>query len=405
MRKYWKTTAIIAVIVLSLGAFYVNSAWSAEQFPEFEIQTVSGNPQEVESLVLEGSYTDMSYMNYTSSNVKISAEGSVYNSRSFLDQVIGNYPIVIKELQEEYRTFMRGKSSWVESFFEDDQVLAYAMVENVGPLRSRNFSFEISVLNKENKRTNSFTVEVPDSEELNYIHVEDVQMIEDNLIIITRNNMKRNNHNSYGEHYLYTIDLENQKISHKESILQLPKSQDNTYTYSRLIESSPTQANENLIFQITEEKITEDMESTRVEEANHEIVSFNLLTKEKETLNISDLSLNQTQLSSFDGTLYQTSIDEQELVVTPYYLGDNQADKAFRIQLPSVLGPIYQPIVTVKDGKFYAATSQMNADGNMFVVVADVTTGEELFSGQVVFKDSSKEKPKFELYLHQLFVK
>ncbi|MBE4906511.1 hypothetical protein IMZ08_00380 [Bacillus luteolus] len=404
MRKYWKTTAIIAVIVLSLGTFYVNSAWSEEQFPEFEIQTVSGNPEEIESLVLEGSYTDMSYMNYVSSNVKISAEGSVYNSRSFLNQVIGSYQMVIKELQEEYRSFMRGKSTWVESYFENDQVLAYAMVEDVGPLRSRDFSFEISVLNKGNNKINSFMVKVPDSKELNYIHVEDVQIIEDDLILITRNNMK-SNHNSYGEHYLYTIDLENQKISHKESILQFTKSQDNTYTYAQLIESSPTQANENLIFQITEEKITEDMESTRVEEATHEIVSFNLLSKEKETLNISDLSLNQTQLSSFDGTLYHTSIDGQELVVTPYHLGENQADKAFRIQLPSVIGPIYQPIVTVKDGKFYAASSQMNADGNMFVIVADVSTGEKLFSGQVVFKDSLNEKVKFEIYLHQLFVK
>ncbi|QOR68024.1 hypothetical protein IM538_07795 [Cytobacillus suaedae] len=403
MRKYWKTTAIIAVIVLSIGTFYVNSAWSAEEFPELEIQTVSGNPEEIESLVLEGLLTDMSYRSYVSSNIKISAEGSVYDKRTFLNQVIGNYPMVIQELQEKYRTFMRGKSIWAESYFENDQVLAYAMVNDSGLLGSRDFPIEISVLNKENNKTNSFTVEVPDSKKFNYIHVEDVQMIGEDLVLITRN-LKRNNHHSYGEHYLYTIDLANQKISHQELIVQVPKSENDTYTHVSLIQSSPTSANENLIFQLTEEKVIEEKESDRVVESTQEIISFNLETKEKETVNVSDSGTNETQLSLFDGVLYHTSIVEHELVVTLYHLEDNQASKEFRIPL-SKKGQAHHQIVTVKDGKLYAATSQMNSNQNIDVIVADVTTGEALFTGQVVFKDSAKEKPKFELYLHELFVK
>ena len=39
MKKYWKFTATIAVIVLSIGTFYVNSALSAPQYPEFVIQS------------------------------------------------------------------------------------------------------------------------------------------------------------------------------------------------------------------------------------------------------------------------------------------------------------------------------------------------------------------------------
>ncbi|WP_158413535.1 hypothetical protein [Gracilibacillus boraciitolerans] len=42
MKKYWKFTAIIAVIVLSLGTFFVTSATSATEYPEFVIKTTSG---------------------------------------------------------------------------------------------------------------------------------------------------------------------------------------------------------------------------------------------------------------------------------------------------------------------------------------------------------------------------
>ncbi|MDF0728418.1 hypothetical protein PY093_17400 [Cytobacillus sp. S13-E01] len=403
MRKYWKTTAIIVLIMLSIGTFYVNSARSAENLPVFMIQTLSGDPKEIEPLVLEGSYTDMSSMNYVSSNVKINAEGSVYNSRSFLDQVIGNYPTVIKELHEEYRTFMRGKNIWAESYFENNEVLAYAELnDDMGSLRSRDFTFTISILNKKDDTTNSFSVEVPKARELDNIFVEDVQMIDGELYLITRN-MLRNNDNSFNANYIYTIDIENQKISNQESIVEVPQEQGNTYTNVRLIESSPTKANKHLIFEITVEKIIEEKESARVEEYNKEIISYNLATKEKESLNVSDLKMNENQLSFYDGsTLYFTKIDGQELVVTPFSLRDNQATKAFRIQLSSEEGNVHNPVINVKDGKLYAITSQMNSNVNADVIVTDLTTGENLFSGQVV---SLREQGKFELYLYELFVK
>ena len=404
MKKYWKLTAIIAVIVLSIGTFYVSSARSAEAYPEFVIETISGDVREIESLVLRGSYTDTALMNTVSTNLKLTADGSTYNSRSFLDQLIGHPPTLIKGFQEEYRTFMRGKSSDVALFFENKQVLAYADVDyNTSSLKSRDFKFDISVLNKEDGNIDSFTVGVPDSEELEYLYVEGVQLVESELHLITHNAL-RNNDDNYEEKHLYTIDMTNQKISNHESIIQVPSWQDDTYINIQLVRTSPTKAFEHLIIQRTEEKIIEDTESTRTEDIKQELIAYNLATKEKEEIILPDLSLKEFQLSFFDGSIiYFTRLDGQELVVTPYRLMDKQVGKTFSIQLSSDSDQV--PMITVSEGKLYAITPQMYSNLNNNVIVADANTGETLFNGQVAIKGSLKEQENFELYIYEVFVK
>jgi hypothetical protein len=407
MKKYWKFAAILMVIVLSIGTFYVNSATSAEQYPEFVIQKQSGDADEIKPLVLDGSYTDTSAMNYVSTNLKITADGSTYNSRTFLNQVIGQPSPMIKELQEEYRTFMRGKTSQVSSFFEDNQLLAYADVDfNMGSLRLHDFKFDISVLSKDDGKIESFTVEVPDGGDLEDVYVEDVQMVKDELNLITQN-MKKNNIDFFYEKHIYTIDMANQKIINHEAIIQVPEGQDDTRIDVQLIRTSPKKANDHLIMVKTEKKVIEDSESKREEVINQELISYNLATKEKEKINVPNLRLDENQLSFFNGsTIYFMTLDGQELVVTPYSLADNQVGQAYRIQLSGEKGIVHGQMTTVKDGKLYVASSQMspNLNINADVIVADVKTGEILFKGQLALKDSSKEKGHFELYIHEIFV-
>jgi hypothetical protein len=404
MKKYWKFAAIIVVIVLSIGTFHVNAATSAKQYPEFVIKTQSGDANEIKPLVLEGSYTDTTAMNYVSTNLKITTDGSTYNSRSFLDQVIGHPPTLIKELQEKYRTFMRGKSSQVSSFFENNQLLAYADVDyNMSSLRSRNFKFDISVLNKADGQINSFTVKVPDGGEFENVFVADVQMVKDELNLITQNTMRNT---FYDEKHIYTIDMANQKISNHEAIIQVPEGQDDTHIDVQLIRTSPKKANEHLIIVKTEKKVVEDTESKREEVINQEILTYNLATKEKEKINVPDLRLDENQLSFFDGsTIYFMTLDGQELVVTPYSLVDEQIGSAFSIQLFGEKDIVYGQMTTVKDGKLYVASSQMTSNIKGDVIVADAHSGETLFKGQLALVDSSIEKGQFELYINEMSVK
>lgn len=405
MKKYWKFASIIVAMILSIGTFQVISATSTKQYPEFVIKALSGDSNEIKPIVLEGFYTDPATMNYVNTNLKITADGSTFSNRSFLDQVIGQPSTMIKELQEEYRTFMRGKTSDVSSFFEDNHILAYANVDfNMSSLRSRNFKLDISVLSKVDGTINSFTVEVPDRKEFENVAVEDVQMIGDNLNVITRN-MKTINDDFYDERHIYIIDISNQKIMNHEAIIQIPDGQDDKQIDVQVLRTSPKKANEHLIIIKTEKKMIEDTESTREEVINQEIISYNLATKEMEKINVPDLRLDENQLSFFDGsTIYFMTLDGQELVVTPYSLVDDQIGKAYRIPLFGEKGFAYGQMTIVKDGKLYVASSQMTSKIKADVIVADAHSGETLFKGQLALEGSPKEKANLELYINEIDV-
>lgn len=400
MKKYWKSIAILVVILLSIGTYYVNAAMSAEEYPEFVIQTVSGDAKEMQPLVLDSSYAaDTSTMSYTFTSLKISADGSTYNSGSFLDQLIGQPPTLIKTLRKEHPTFMRGKDPFADYFFEDDDFLAYAEVE-YNSLRVRNFKFDIAVLNKKNEKVNSFKVKVPNDGGLENVVIEDVQMVDGVLYLITHNVMS--NHN---EKHIYTIDVGNQKISSHEAIIQVPESQDDLQTDLQFIRTNPTKANNQLIIVKMERRMMEDAESSREEVVGQEVISYNIATKDQEIIKVPDLKLDGNQLSYFDdSTIYFMSIDGEDLVVTPYRLEDDRAGQPFRINLSGEDGVANGPMTTVKDGKLYVATSQMTSRINAEVIVADAHSGKTLFKGQVALKDPSKEKGNFELYINELFL-
>lgn len=404
MKKYWKFTAIIIVIVLSIGSFYVNSATSAEKYPTFVIQTLSGDAQEIKPLMLKGTYVDTSSMNYVNSSLAISAKGSSYQSQSYLDQLVGNPPTLIKGLQEKHRTFMRGKAYMADWFSENNQFLAYADVD-YALVSSRNYKFDISVLNKDDGTINSFKIEVPDGRELDYLFVENVQIIKDKLYIIT-DNMIRNNGNQYEEKQIYTIDIATKKIINQEAIIQVPNSQEQTRIDVQLVRASPTKASEHLIILKTKNKVSEDMESTSDEVVSQEIILYNIVTKEKENINIPNLRLDRAELSFFDGsTIYFMMLDEQKLLVTPYRLSDDTIGQAYSLQLSSEKGTMPDPMTIVKDGKLYVTSSQMSSVINSDVIVADAYTGKTLFKGQVAVDGSSKDNVHFDLSLHELFVK
>ena len=402
MKKYWKCSAIIIVIALSIGSYYVNSATSAEHYPNFVIQTLSGDAQEIKPIMVNGSYADTTSMNYVNTSLSISAKGTTYEGHSILAQLVGNPPSEIKALQEEYGMFMRGKNFSANLFFENNQFLAYADVD-YSSVTSRNHKFSISVLTKEDDTINSFKLDVPEGKEMDYLFVEDVQIIEGKLYLIT-NNMIRNNENQYEQKHIYTIDLATKKILNHEAIIQFPRSQENPSIDVELVKTIPTNASDHLILLKTEIKVSEDTESTSEDVRRQEIISYNIVTKEKETINIPDLHLDRNQLSFFDGSfVYFMRLNGQNLVVTPYSFVDNSVGQSFNIQLSGKTENV--PVTIVKDDKLYIATSQMNADINADIIVADAYTGKTLFKGQVAVDGSSKDNSHFDLSLYELFVK
>lgn len=407
MKKYWKSTAVVICIVLSIGTFYVNSAMSAERYPEIAFQTISGDAEEVKSLVLDGSYIISSSTNREGTDLKITTEGSSYNSRSFLDQLTEYYPTVIKELQEEYRTFMRGKNLSVNQYFEDNGFLAYANVnQKISSLGSNKFTYDISVLNKVDDKTNSFKLEVPVEEGIEHIFIEDVQLIENKMHLITQN-MVRNNSDFYVENHVYEIDINSQKLISHKTLFKFNQVRENIHTNIRIVESSPTTANEYIILLKTEEEMVEESESIRAKDTKQEIISYNLITKEEELVNVPGLSLDENQLSFVrEDTIYFTRVEEQELIITPYRLGEKQTEQNYRIQLHGSIEKeaLEPPLINVKEDKLYIVSRQIDSSSSGDIAVIDLQTRKPLFEGQVALKAMQEEKENFKVYIDQIYV-
>ncbi|MBD8069080.1 hypothetical protein [Bacillus sp. PS06] len=406
MKKYWKSIAIIVVIIFSLGAFYVNAASSVVIHPAFVIETLSGDANEIKPLQLVGHYSDTSSMNYVSTSVTLDEEGSTYQNRSFLNNLIGHPPGLISEYRDNYRNFMRGKNFDINSYFENDKHLAYADVEyNLSSIKSRDFKFNLAVLTKADGNIDSFQLEVPNGNKFDYMYVEDVQLIENKLFIITHS-YKYQGDNYVNEKHNYTIDVTTHKMENDDIIIQGTTDGAKTRTDTQLVSSNPIGASEHLIFIETEWEIIEDMESSREEVIKQEFISYNILTKEKETIDLPNLQLDENNLSFFDGsTIYFMTFGNQELIVTPYHLEDDKAGDSYSIPLSGEDGMAYAHMTTVKNDKLYITSSQMTNDIEADVIVADATTGETLFTGKIAFKDPAEFTNPFELYFYSMYVK
>lgn len=120
MKKYWKIIMISVVSIFSIGTFYINSVISAVELPEFVIESQSGDERLVDSIIVDGSY----HQNPISKSFRMTSIGTVYYSElSFWEQLNGMQHPMIEQLIEEHRSFMRGKSQQLRSFYEDEQFL------------------------------------------------------------------------------------------------------------------------------------------------------------------------------------------------------------------------------------------------------------------------------------------
>src|SRR5690625_1575955 len=109
MKKYWILIVISVVMIASIGTFYIQSVFATNDKPAFVLEKISGDEKEVDSLLIGGSY--YGELTYIGEDFEIDLEGTRYlDDSSFFERVEGMYgSSQIKQLQKDYRNFMRGK--------------------------------------------------------------------------------------------------------------------------------------------------------------------------------------------------------------------------------------------------------------------------------------------------------
>ncbi|TMN22479.1 hypothetical protein [Lentibacillus cibarius] len=390
MKRYWRLIAIVTVVVLTVGTFYMQSALSASSYPEVVFEKISGNEDELKPVTLIGNYH--ASQQGMGESVRVTTEDSSYSGeQSFFERIRGGfYSQDINQLQDKYRGFMRGKSGNIASYLETDNTFAYAKVINQFiDETGNNMAFDIAVLDKETDETTSFTVPVPNRAMYTRVYVEDVQLIDGELKVITQNYSK----DGADAKYVYSFNLSEQDINGEEKIAAANQDE-NTRVHIRILPSSDIKAAHNyVVYAKTEEPIVREHANNQTNSAekrasnNKQLyVIYNLKTEKKKAVTLPKALSGKETVMYKDTTLYLR--DENK--VTLYNLKTEAVEG--RTKLPSQSNSAKQeatrPTVNIANGKIYMLSMPAGmVEGHApTLTVIDAQSGDVLYEGKMITK-------------------
>ncbi|SFE16582.1 hypothetical protein SAMN05216238_10977 [Lentibacillus persicus] len=400
MGRYWRLIAVVVVVVLTIGMFYIQSAVAANELPNITVEKVSGNEKELEPVTISGSYSvgnssGKKFIHGVSESFIVDAEGTTYSSeQSFFERIENNfYPQRINQLQEEYRGFMRGKSGRIPSFLETEKRIAYANIINQTVPGKGNIEFDIAVLNKENEETTSFTVPVPNRAMYHQVYVEDVQITDNKeLQVITRNSPR----NGMEELHLYRFDIENEDIIGEDTVVKPENQNENMNARISSAESNSdlTASFDDVIFKKTIEPIVKRSKQGRVTESaagEQEYSIYNLETGEKRPLELPKELSDQEILDRDNRSLYFNTGQQ----IVQYDLESEQVTN--QIELPSYEEEgKFEAMTHIADSKVYMLTRDQQSPQRL--IVLGLETGDILFEGEIKLGEAVEKGETINLY-------
>ena len=195
-----------------------------------EFEKVNGNEEELKDLTFYGDYL----VGNMYQSLQFTTEETINrNNISFIEQLSPEYNApIFKELIKNHKRFMRGKELSPSYYYEDENVLVYASFKgDFDPSPNRDVDFDIEVLDKKTEETTSFKSDVPFLEKYEWLNIEDVQVVHDELkLVVQGNGMK----DGTDDLRVYTFDMKEQLLVGNEPIVT-SDSKENARTDIRLL--------------------------------------------------------------------------------------------------------------------------------------------------------------------------
>jgi hypothetical protein len=405
MKRYWKIISLCIVTGIVIGTFYIQSSLAAKENVKIEFERINGNQDEVSNLILFGDYNvgNLNQYLYFSNKETINV-----NNISFIDQFtkVSSNPMM-EDLVEEHRNFMRSKVLVPNFFFEDDSLLVYADINKKKSNGStRNFKFEIEILNKKSEEVTSINLEIPEKEKYISMGVVDVQVIGDKIKIITRNfGMEGVN-----ELNVYEIDIAKQKLVNDETIVKTPRVENGWSDIRIHNESNSLKPQKYLLLKISIEEDHMVHENGETEQndnksnlADNEVIIYNIETNQTKKITIPDeinryLKLGMSTI--VNSTIYVQSQLTDGFEVSQYNIEREEWGKKMTFNLSHLENTEKQPPrVRLIDGKIIVISSAKN--GNT-IFIGDLTTGKSLYEGNLIVKKSGEVQTDGSLFIHQI---
>lgn len=410
MKRYWKSCLLVAAIFVSIGGFYIQSAYSASKLPDFFIKKQDGNSAVIEPVVLQGMYKKGEAG--TGEVLEISSKGTDYRT-SFFDQYervfLGTVSEQVKKLQQKYRGFMRGKNG-MGSYYEDEIILLYAEIDYQFKDNRPGFTFQISALDKKGEKETSFELAVPQAEKYSFVEVQDVQMSANQLKIVTKNNRMESNGDGQElqELHVYTFDLSGKRLLSDDVILSEPNNdKQNVYADLVIVPAVNMMAPATYIVykKVNYNEKPQGNGEVAVESSINEWFIYNIQdNKEVKAAPPKDMEANGSNSYVDGSTLYLSAEKDGQVLVVPYNIEDKKAGKEVQIPFGGPDRTLTQ--TAIKNSRIYLIASKEDPSGRQrekTVIVANLKSGKTLYKGTLENKKADK-KPNGDLIVDILEV-
>lgn len=412
MKRYGKLIIIVTLVILSFGIYYIQPIFAAETRPEFIIKAKKGDKTLIDNISVEGYYQASNFYGM-GTETEITKDGTTYYpTQSYLSQLQGSVSDNEKmtQLQKDYRSFMRGKEPSLVNFFEDDSILAYVEITtDYLSAVTENSEFLIEVLDKKTNDVLSFSIEFPKAADYYSMYVEDVQVANNKLLVVT-NGYSISSGNGPDEQHLYSIDLPNEKIEKDEKIqLDLIDPKDKEIQYVELLNAgNDIHSSEFLVYQVVLDVAQTEMyvENDIITLPVFGLIGVNIETGEQFLIDVSDEVGNQAlgnTLPMENSTLYFYKTNDTTLSIYSYSLDQKELVEVESVELTAEqLATLKTDVVLqVKDGVVFFIESSNVKDRNMQIIAIDSNSGELVFEGAIEEKDDNLAN-KNELYLSEV---
>lgn len=422
MKRYWKFISLVTVIIVVFSVFYIHISQARSNVPEMSIKYISGDETLIEDLQIYIWYQDEN----NSRDLILSEDELILREpSSYLSMILQDfYPPAIKQLQSNYRSFMRDKQDMATNFFENEDIVAYANMKIdyiFTGIDAYDFTFEIEVLNKDTEKVNKFTVPVPKKEKYNHLFIEDVQLANENELKVITQNMLIDSGKGYelsfylnhDEIHVYTFDLMKQTIVNDEIVNTVDVNVEGNLSYETMIidHVDDIGPKDYIIFNelIREVNLDEDGHYDEQLVDNHLIV-YHVETGEQKVLQLPEKIREQYSPNIYNNNgnfIYFESFtpDQYEVIIYNVEQEEIEFEQAFEIDKPDNNSDGYNEYGGTKyfvyDELVYMIKTVplMNKEG--FIQVRDIYSGDLLYEGQLVIDEKFAEND-FYLEVHDI---
>lgn len=400
MKRYWKMIVFCVAVIIVIGTFYIRSGVVAKAPIELNIEKVSGNEKELQDVILYGDYV---VGNFYHSLEITDGEKVEPRTQTFLEEVVNpTYSPVIQKLVKNHKGFMRGKDFSPNYFFEDDHRVAYASLRGEDLYgQSPDFTFEIAVKDKSTNEITAFEVEAPKTSNHGWLNVENVQLVGNELKVITSNH----GNNNGSDMSLYTFNISEKKMVDKESFLTMPEIENSWVDITLLNEQYYSiQPQKYLLVRMEayeEPEILED--GQEIPRATSETIIYDTTNSQVKKWEVPD-EIAESLRSAYveDSTVFLPNLTENEIEVNQYDIETEKWKEKQIFHINHAKDSDYSPYIQLMDGKIYIIG--WNND-TYPVLIGDLGTGEILYEGKIEFKNQQDEQKNNRLYFHEIEMK